>query len=293
MSNDLIIDKIQSMTPHYTKSEKIIANYILEVENSFTYSLSKFAKIVGVSEPTIIRFSRKLGLKGYSELKLKLSINESVENSNKNKESNIKLKKTDSPYDIFKSISEYTIKSIRSTRYNTLNKSDLESVVNLIMHTENSNKNIYLTGMGMSSIIAESFQVKLMRININAIYYPDIHLRFESCTNISKGDLLICFTTLGKSKDNYNFINLAKSKGAKVILITQFGSTKIAKLADLVLYTSTIENNLRLTAQASFIVQNLIIETIFLALALSDYDDLYQSIQESKNKFYEYEYYKK
>lgn len=147
--------------------------------------------------------------------------------------------------------------------------------------------------MGMSSIIAESFQVKLMRININAIFYSDIHLRFESCTNISEGDLLICFTTLGKSRENYNFINLAKSKGAKVILITQYGSTKIAKQADFVLYTSTIENNLRLTAQASFIVQNLIIETIFLALALKDYDNLYKSIQDSKSKFYEYEYYKR
>ena len=56
------------------------------------------------------------------------------------------------------------------------------------------------------------------------------------------------------------------------------------------IYTSAIENNLRLATQASFIVQNLIVETIFLALALKDYDNISKSVKDTKEIFHKYGY---
>ncbi len=293
MSNELILDKIESMRPYFSRAESKVANYILENDNSFTYSLAELAEKCNVSQPTVIRFARTLGLDGFSDLKLMLSINKTVNNKEKIEHSAIDLHKNDKACDIFKSISEYTIKSIRSTLYNALDEETFESIIDLIYKTNTSGKRIFLTGMGVSSIIAESLQIKLMRIGIDAIFYSDIHLRLEACTNLQEDDLLICFTTLGKSKENHDLIALAKAKRSKTILITQYGASKLEEEVDLVLHTSSIENNLRLAAQASFIIQNLIVETIFLALALKDYDRLYQSIQESKNIFYEYGYYKK
>ena len=63
------------MLPYFTKSELKVAEYILNSNNTINCSLSTLAKKIKVSEPTIIRFSRSIGLNGYSDLKLKLSIN--------------------------------------------------------------------------------------------------------------------------------------------------------------------------------------------------------------------------
>ena len=290
MSDELILDKIEAMLPYFTKSELKVAEYILNSNNTINCSLSTLAKKIKVSEPTIIRFSRSIGLNGYSDLKLKLSINNSINDSKELKNLDIKLNKGDDAYEIYRSLSEYTIKSIRSTWHNTLDKKTKEKAIDLIYNTHKNNKKIFLTGMGVSSILAESLQIKLMRLDIDSIFYSDIHLRLEACSNLKKDDLLICFTTLGKSKENHDFINLAKDKGVKVILITQFGVNKINKSSDIVIYTSAIENNLRLATQASFIVQNLIIETIFLSLALKDYDKISESVKDTKDIFHKYGY---
>lgn len=289
----MLLNKIESMLNNFTTSERKVAKYILEKESYFTYSLSEFSDIVGVSQPTIIRFSRTIGLKGYSDLKLRLSVINSIKKRETIASSSIELHKDDNPSEIFESLSTYTIKSINSTLYNTLDSNILEKITDLIWETSKTNKKIFLTGMGMSSLIAESLQIKLMRINIGSIFYSDMHLRFEACTNLAVDDILICFTALGKSKENYDLIHLAKNNGAKVILITQCGASKLEDVVDYTIYTTAIENNLRLTTQASFIVQYLITDTIFLSLALKDYDTFYSSIQEAKENFYKYGYYKK
>lgn len=80
-----ILDRINLIKNQATKQEKVIISYILNNNiNSFIYmSITEFAEAVKVAEATILRFCRKLGLKGYSEFKLLLvqSLNEYKINS--------------------------------------------------------------------------------------------------------------------------------------------------------------------------------------------------------------------
>lgn len=55
-------------------SERKVADAILEEKvNILDCTIEDFSKIVGVSQPTIIRFANAMGLKGYKELKKNLS----------------------------------------------------------------------------------------------------------------------------------------------------------------------------------------------------------------------------
>ena len=60
---------IAAQRPHMSKSQKKIAEYSLETPNAGPfYTVSKLAKMTGVSEATIVRFATFLGYSGYPEM---------------------------------------------------------------------------------------------------------------------------------------------------------------------------------------------------------------------------------
>lgn len=283
MQNHEVLRKIESMMPLFSPKEKGLAHYILQHASEITVLSTKaLSELCAVSEPTLIRFTRKLGYSGYREFKLKLTAEVMSKPINGTL---IHMEEEDSPMDIYRKLAAFTISSINSTA-STLDAHALQQAVDCIYTAAQNKKRIFLSGMGASSLMAASFQVKLMRLNIESIFYSDIHLRLEACTNLEQGDLFLCFSALGTSKENYELIDIAKKKGAIILSITQYGSKKLAKLSDIVLYTSVIENNLRLASQTSRVIHTMIEDTLFLALALKDYSTIADSVKKTREIFH-------
>lgn len=283
MKNSDLLLRIASSMPFLSKSEKKVGEYILnnpkKVADMSTQSLSTACQ---VSEPTLIRFTRKLGFNGYREFKLQLSANlvsKQLENTP------VRVDINDSAQEIYEKLTAFTIASLNST-VNTIDGNDLETAANYIYLASQKKHQIFLSGMGASTVLIKEFQIKMMRLNIQTVFYEDIHLRLEACTNLKKDDLFICFTTLGSSKENYELIDIAHSRNAKIIIITQYGNSKTSEKADITLYTSVIENNLRLASQTSIVLQSMIIDTIFLIIALKDYETISKDVQETKELFH-------
>ena len=283
MKNSDLLLRIESSMPFLSKSEKKVGEYILnnpkKVADMSTQSLSTACQ---VSEPTLIRFTRKLGFNGYREFKLQLSANlvsKQLENTP------VRVDINDSAQEIYEKLTAFTIASLKST-VNTIDGNNLETAANYIYLASQKKHQIFLSGMGASTVLIKEFQIKMMRLNIQTVFYEDIHLRLEACTNLKKDDLFICFTTLGSSKENYELIDIAHSRNAKIIIITQYGNSKTSEKADITLYTSVIENNLRLASQTSIVLQSMIIDTIFLIIALKDYETISKDVQETKELFH-------
>lgn len=283
-SNDLLI-KIASMKPFLSPTELKIANVILDNPKEVVMLSTKaLSNKCDVSEPSLIRFTKKLGYSGFKEFKLKLS---ATLGTKPNKVYPMNIEQDDSALDIYKKLSAYIITSINNTM-DTLSDVELQKAIDFIDKANKNKKTIFLSGMGASGLQAHNLQVKLMRLDINSVLYDDIHLRLEACTNLKKGDLLICITTLGSAMENYQIIDIAKQNGADVIVITQYGNTKIAEKADVILYMSAMENNSRFVSHAAVTVQNLIIDTIFFKLAFRDYDEMSKNVIETRKIFSEY-----
>ncbi len=281
-NNDLLL-RIESSMPFLSKAEKKVGEFILnnpkKVPGMSTQALSEACE---VSEPTLIRFTRKLGFNGYKEFKLQLSANfvsQQLENTP------VRVDINDSALTIYEKLTAFTIASLKST-VNTIDGGNLELAANYIYLAAQKKHQIFLSGMGASTVLIKEFQIKMMRLNIQTIFYEDIHLRLEACTNLKKDDLFICFTTLGSSIENYELIDIAHNKQAKIIVITQYGNTKTSEKADITLYTSVIENNLRLASQTSIVLQSMVIDALFLTIALKNYDDISKDVQETKKLFH-------
>lgn len=288
MQASSILHKLETMMPFLSSKEERLGRYILEHSAEIlSMSTKELAQKSQVSEATIIRFARKLDVNGYTELKLQLSADLASDDSY---HSPVNVSPKDNTHEIYKKLASFAVASIEHTA-NTLDPKALDQAVCLILSARENHKQIYLNGMGTSSLLAKEFQVKLMRLNIPSIFYEDSHLRLESCSLIQEGDIFICFTALGKSTQNHQLLELAKKRGASILLITQFGNNKLSELADITLFTSITENNLRLISQTSFTVQSIIIDSLFLGIALKDYQRIQSEVAETKEIFSDFGFY--
>ncbi|MFT6735143.1 MAG: DNA-binding MurR/RpiR family transcriptional regulator, partial [Polaribacter sp.] len=69
--------QIRSIRNDMSANEKKLADYILNNSALLRdYSSQQLARVVGVSQSSVVKFCQKLGYKGYPDLKL--AINESV-----------------------------------------------------------------------------------------------------------------------------------------------------------------------------------------------------------------------
>ena len=283
--------KMESMERFYSKSELLLYNFINTNMNRIpNMTIKELSNATNVSEATIIRFTRKLGFDGFREFKLNFSINAAVLSQ---EETDIvkEIKSSDTPKEVFEKILRFTVDSLEST-IDTIDDDMINKTVELIVDAYVNNNRIFLTGAGASSVLVNQFRIKLMRLNIHVIYFEDAHLQFEAITGINEDDLLIVFTTLGQTTQVLDQIDVAQKKKAKVVLITQFGNNELKDKADVSIYFSALENNLRIASQISIIVQSQIIDTIFILLSLKDLDSIRNNVKETKSYFVEYGYYK-
>ncbi len=69
-----MLEKIQSQLEHLSKSERKVAEVILESPSQAIHSnIATLASEAGVSEPTVNRFCRSLETKGFPDFKLHLA----------------------------------------------------------------------------------------------------------------------------------------------------------------------------------------------------------------------------
>lgn len=288
MQESKLLSQLKSMMTFLSKAEQTLGQFILQhPEETLSMTTKELSQNSGVSEATLIRFTKKLGFNGYTEFKLNLSADLA---SAQHQSILMNVTEGDSPLEIYQKLASFTKTSIDATE-RTLESDSIAKAVDLIYETHKQGRRIYLSGVGGSSILAQALRIKLMRLDIPSIVFEDVHLQLEAVINMKKDDLIICFTTLARSAQNHQFIRLANQRNAKAILITQFGNQRLADQATVTLYTSCIENNFRLTNQTSILVQLMIIDTLFLALALKDLPKIVKDVEDAKEIFDELGYY--
>ncbi|MGQ4913629.1 MAG: SIS domain-containing protein [Candidatus Asgardarchaeia archaeon] len=108
-----------------------------------------------------------------------------------------------------------------------IDDSQLEQVINLIQ----SCNRIFTIGQGRSALVAQNSAIRLLQVGFN------VSVVGEDVLNIAPpiggaGDLVIAISGSGETTDVITYCNAAKKKGAKVLAITSFDNSQLAKLAD-------------------------------------------------------------
>lgn len=257
------IFKIKEGFNSFTNTEKKLAEYILNNSKKVvSLSAQELAKNANISPAAVVRFSKSLGYKGFTALKVDLARN-SGENE---KEIDITIGPDESTEAIVKKIGKSNTNTIKET-LNLINIEKISSAIDILCNA----KNIYLFGIGASGLVAIDFQYKLLRINKQVVYQNDPHIQLASSVHIGSGDVALGISYGGESKEVNLGIKKAKENGAKTIAITKYNKNTLSKLGDIVLYLPNEEKELRLGAISSRIAALTLTDILFLGIAREDF----------------------
>jgi DNA-binding MurR/RpiR family transcriptional regulator len=256
-----VLSKIKALKNTFTVNEQSIAGFIIEKPESVkNYSSQQLAQAIGVSQSSIVKFTQKLGYKGYPALKLALveAVNDSA--------SGVTLQGDITLNDSIAELSEKLLGSKIKVLSDTMKANDGKAFELVVDTMLNANK-ILICGIGASALVAKDFSYKLQKMGIPAIAESNGHAQLAFAATFQQGDLLICISESGKTAEVVAAAELAKQNGAKVIAITGGNRSKLRKTADSCLFTIAESSELRLSSILSRTSQELIIDTLFVTLS--------------------------
>ncbi len=258
-TNARVITRINSFYDRLSPSEQRVADYVrANPEEVIRMPMARLAQNAGVSDPSVLRFCRAIGYRGYLDFKVALTqdlaspvqfIQGTVDSSD------------DVPrmaQKIFSAANRALLETLQG-----LDMEALERAVKLIMQAQR----VLIIGVGTSAPIAQFLYNRLFRLNLPVWLQTDSYLQLMHAALLGEGDVAFGVSQTGASIDPVITLAEARKHGATTIALTGSLSSPITKEADIALYSSYDE--LRPEASSSRIAQIAIIETIYVALSIS------------------------
>lgn len=256
-------------------SERKVAEYILEHSKDVVkLSVQKLAEYSGVSEATIVRLSKTLNMKGFQELKLRIAGDLSSKVSSGTYED---INMGASVEEMIQAVSNNNKQSIQDT-ISVLSSEEIEKAAAALAHA----RKIDVYGMGASALIAFDISQKLTRINRWCQAYSDFHAQLTSAVSLKEGDVAFGISYSGQTSEVIESLIEAKKQGATIITLTKLGSSPVAELGDIRLFTSTIEKSIRSGAMASRIAQLNVIDILFMTIASRHQDEVIPMLDKTR-----------
>ena len=240
-------------------AEKKIASYILDhTGEMIECSITEFAARCGCGDATVVRFSRRLGLEGYGELKLRIAAELAASSSLSGE-----IEKSDSCFEIFRKRMADIGDSLRNTE-SVLDPEALESAARAVMEADR----VVIFGLGNSAAIAQDAAHKLLRLGLAAQSFCDNHMQAIVASHLKKGSVAIGISHSGASKDIVEALHLCRACGALTVCVTNHAASPIVDAADIVLYTKSEETKHSILAMSSRIAQLAIFDSIYTYIVL-------------------------
>ncbi len=274
LGSNRFFERIAGQRAHLSPSERRVADFVLDHPEQVIYmSIATLAETVGVSQPTVLRFVRALGLQRYPELKLLTG--QSIVSGTPYLHSEV------APDDDLDTIvtkvfdsSIYVLNSVRQS----IDPDTLKRAIG-VLHKA---RRIDCFGTGAASILAIEAQHKLMRLGIPVVTYGDTHLQRMAAATLRPGDVALCFSHTGEVGDTVKMAHMARQVGATVVAVTR-PETTLANAADVLLGVDAQENTEVYAPMASRIAHAVLIDVIATALALSFGEPMLTRLREVKD----------
>ncbi len=217
IANQFLNEKIKKVSPTLSKTERKIAEFFLDQSNDIAFiSIHDLAAKIDVGQGSIMRFSKKLGYSGFSDLKKSVisTIQDDIAPLEKFK-MNLELGINESDESLF-TIAKNEVDNINFV-INNFDKKNFNKAISLI---ENA-KNVYTVGFAMSSHLSNMTSYLLRRIGIRAVALNKLGLTSnDQQMPVAHGDVLIAFSFPPYTMDTINMAKYFKTSKAKVISFT-------------------------------------------------------------------------
>ena len=184
-----LLRKIKNTLPELRKSEKVVAEYILNDPKSvISLKTAEASSLMGISEPTLIRFCKAMGFTGYQELKINLSQQLAADDYFEIYE----IYPDDSIHDLCEKVFDTAVSEILNVR-SQIDQKILEQAIQALAKA----RRVEFYAFGGSAPVGMDGQHKFFRLKIPTSCISDPHIQFMSANSLSKDDVVVAISQSG------------------------------------------------------------------------------------------------
>ncbi len=271
--NESVLARIRQQLPSLSTAERKVAALILKQTHAVAKSaLGDVARLAMVSEPTVIRFCRSMGYKGWPDFKIKLAASlmagiPYVHSS---------LSSGDGTAVLAAKVLDNAVSALLRVR-NDINADRLDAAIALLANA----RRIEFYGVGNSGIVAADAQHKFFRFDLSTVAYADAHTQLMAASLLGPRDALVAISHSGRSRELLDAVKLALENNCPVIAITA-SNTPLAQLATVMLRADTQEDTALYSPMISRLVHLALIDVLALGVALKRGNDISRVLEKTK-----------
>lgn len=260
-----------------SNSEKQVADFVLDcADETVNFTVANLAKQAQVSEPTVIRFCRKLNFTGYQEFKIALAKG-SAHTDDTLKVIHEEVRPQDSLQEISGKVINSHILAMQQT-FSMVSYEKLEQFIRLIQQAGH----LDFFGLGGSGTVAIDVENKFIRTGINTRCCIDSHIQLMWTALRGEGDVIVIFSNSGMTKHFAKIMDIARKNGVKLVLITSGNNTVLTKLADITFQIHAKETSYKKEPSSARIAMLAIMDVVVTAIALEKQGMYIDNIYETR-----------
>lgn len=250
--------KLPSLTP---LEGKVAADILARKDIDAATPLREIAEKSAVSEAMVVKVAKKLGFDGFRDFRQGLVDYYRSDTANLHSE----ISADDTAGEIVQKVFRTATQALEET-FAILDLQAFDCAADYIARARH--RDFY--GLGGSAQIARDVSHKFLRIGIRASVFDDAHMMMMSAALLGPDDVAIAFSHSGSTSAVLDATEMARRNGARVIAVTNYPESLLAKMVDVVL-CSTAQNSPLLGENATARIAQLnLLDALFVAVAQRD-----------------------
>ncbi|QOF72894.1 MurR/RpiR family transcriptional regulator [Aminobacter sp. SR38] len=253
-----IIATLDTMAP----ADRQIGQFIVDnPDEMLRLSSVALGEQTGRSQSSVVKFAQKLGYPSYQQLKLAVSEAKAQQWQAPPGMVHGSIDRADGYIAVQQKLVAGKLAAMQQTM-SVNSEQTVERVLELLDRAER----IHLAGVSASSLVARDFAIKLMKLGRNVLHDSDSHVQLASAASLGARDVMLAFSHSGTSIETVRIAELAKERGATVIVISSLRDNPLSAISDVVLHSVSDEDNVRSSSITARDAQLALTDLLFILL---------------------------
>lgn len=254
-----VLDRIQRLQPEMSRAEAEVADWVLTYpQRAVGASIAEVANTVAVSEPTVIRFCRRVGASGFRELKAWLIAALNRPESYLHQD----VLRSDSAAEAVAKVLDNEVRALVDLRGQAA-RLPFEAAADRLARS----RQILFVGLGASGLVAADACHKFFRLGLPCASAGDEQTVLQRAAVLHPDDLFFAVSHSGSNPCLLEAMALAETRGATRVALTEPGSP-LAKAVELVFACHVPENTGVYTPMSSRLAHLAVLDALQVVLAL-------------------------
>ena len=242
-----------------SSAELRLAEVVLaQPEDVITMSMSDLKGFASVSDPTIVRFCRRLGCAGYPEFKVRLAQGLAP----KPPFSHQQITGEDNIATSAAKLLQNSISAMHRFEED-FDPATLQAAADRLLAA----KNVFLFGLGLSETVAFDAEHKLFRLGVHCRLVLDAHRQTLIAPTLRADEAVMFFSHSGATRTLVNVAAIARRRGTATIALTA-PESRLARECDVVIALPRYEDSELYTPLTARLNHFLVVNMLVVAIGL-------------------------